>query len=58
MLRVERSTNPNEGKRGIGKRVKNEATREGETVVLADHSTEGQEERRPIRWGSATQATH
>lgn len=58
MLRVERSTNPNEGKRGIGKRAKSEATREGEAVVLADHSTEGQEKRRPIRWGSAIQATH
>jgi len=47
MLRVERNTNSNEDKRGIGKRAKSEATREGEAVVLADHSTEGQEKRRP-----------
>ena len=58
MLRVGRSTNPKEDKRGIGKRVKSEATREGEAVVLADHSTEGQEQRGLGRWGSDTQATH
>jgi len=32
---------PNENKQGIGKRAESEATRDGETVVLADHSTEG-----------------
>ncbi len=30
-----------ENKQGIGKRAESEAPREGETVVLADHSTEG-----------------
>ncbi len=30
-----------ENKQGIGKRAESEATREGETVVLADHSTDG-----------------
>ncbi len=30
-----------ENRQGIGKRAESEATREGKTVVLADHSTEG-----------------
>jgi len=33
----------NRDKQGIGDRVKSEENREGETVVLVDRSTEGQE---------------
>ncbi len=35
-----------------------EATRDGETVVLAEHSTDGRVVGRPRRWGTETQGTH
>ena len=58
LLPLESGANESRRTQGIGNRAKCEVNRDGDAVVLADHSTDGQEVGRLGRWGTETQRTH
>ncbi len=58
LLLPESDTNESGRTQGIGDRAQREENRDGEAVVLADHSTDGRAVGRPRRWGTETQGIH